>query len=97
MLFPFIISVIIDADAWLIEQAVLWETRSHHECPAELADWAGHSELRKLAPVDLFGMACDYHEQLQRLGREEFAIRYLPTTPRQRKQLEAMKPQLVAA
>lgn len=84
-------------EAWLIEQAVLLETRSHHDCPAELSDWQGHSELRRLAPAALFEMACGYHEQLQELGREEFAIRYLPTTPKQREQLEAMKPQLVAA
>ena len=83
-------------DAWLIEQAVLTETRPHSECPLKLADWKGHSELRRLAPSVLFDMACEYHEQLQELGREEFAIRYLPTTPKQREQLEAMKPQLVA-
>ena len=84
-------------DVWLIEQAVLWETRSSHTCPSDLSDWHGRTELRKLVPAALFEMACGYHEQLQLLGREEFAIRYLPTTPKQREQLEAMKPQLVAA
>ena len=81
----------------MIEQAVLCETRKHWECPDELLEWGGRSELRRLEPEILFSYACGFHKELQRLGREEFAIRYLPTTPKQREQLEAMKPQLVAA
>ena len=84
-------------DAWLVEQALLWETRGHYQCPVRLSEWHGHSELRRLAPEHLFSLACGFHEQLQLLGREEFAIRYLPTTPKQREQLETIKPQLVAA
>ena len=84
-------------DAWLIEQAVLCETRSHYECPAELAEWAGHTELRKLEPEILFGYAIGFHNALQRMGREAFAIQYLPTTPKQREQLLAMQQQFVAA
>ena len=78
-------------DAWLIEQAVLLETRSHHDCPLALSDWPGFSELRKAEPELLFEIACRFHEQLQALGRAEFAIRFVPTTPEQREQLQAMQ------
>ena len=84
-------------DAWLIEQAVLTETRSYKYCPSELVEWGGRTELRRLTPEHLFSLACDFHNALERMGREAFAIQYLPTTPKQRKQLKTMQQQLVAA
>lgn len=78
-------------DAWLIEQAVLWETGKDHFCPDELRDWDGASELRLLTPEAVFDLALAYHSELQELGRIEFAIRHLPVTPKQCEQLMALE------
>lgn len=80
-------------DAWLIEQVVLKETLSAANCPRELMEikWEGYSEVRWLAPDVLFAKALEAHAMWQELGRVEFAIRYLPTTPRERLALRALK------
>ena len=76
-------------DAWLVEQAVLRETRHAASCPALLMDakWEGYSEVRLLEPSALFDLATHLHYELQELGREEFAVRYLVTTPIERQML----------
>ena len=70
-------------DAWLLEQAALCATKYLKDCPAELAEakWAGYTEVRRMSPPAAFKVALDLHEQLQELGRSEFAIRYVPMTP----------------
>jgi len=79
-------------DAWLIEQATLHATKYLAGCPAELADakWEGYTEVRQMEPADAFKIAVDFHSQLQELGREEFAIRFLPMTPAEQRTLTKM-------
>ena len=70
-------------DAWLIEQAALHATKYLASCPAELAEikWAGYTEVRRMGPAAAFKIALDLHDQLQELGRSDFAVRYVPMTP----------------
>lgn len=70
-------------DAWLVEQALLHATKYIAGCPAELADakWGGYTEVRRMSPPAAFKLALDLYDQLQELGRSEFAIRYVPMTP----------------
>lgn len=75
-------------DTWLIEQAVLQATQLMHKIPAGMADWDGASELRQMSCEAVFDQALYYEEQLREMGRERFAIAYLPTTPAQRTELE---------
>ena len=77
-------------EAWLIEQAVLNATRLMTGCPAELSDrkWEGYTEVRRMEPQAAFDMAIEFHDQLQELGRERFAIQHIPMTPGERNALE---------
>lgn len=79
-------------DAWLVEQATLHATKRMAGCPAELANvkWEGYTEVRRMAPAEAFTVVTDLHSQLQELGREEFAIRFLPMTPAERRTLSAV-------
>jgi hypothetical protein len=79
-------------DAWLIEQATLHATKYLAGCPAVLADakWEGYTEVRQMEPAAAFQIALDFHSQLQDLGREEFAIRFLPMTPAEQRALIRM-------
>lgn len=76
-------------DAWLLEQAVLRETRLSASCPTRLEEskWEGFTEVRALESNVLFDLAISLQLLLQELGREEFAIRYLVTSPKQQKEL----------
>lgn len=75
-------------DAWLIEQAVLQSTLDLCVIPEELKDWGGASELRQMTCEEVFKHALYYEEELKEIGRENFAIAYLPMTPSQREELE---------
>jgi hypothetical protein len=79
-------------DSWLIEQAVLKATRVMAECPSALAQakWEGHTEVRRMSCEQLFAKAVEFHSLLQEYGREEFAVRFLTTSPAQRKALYKM-------
>ena len=81
-------------EAWLVEQATLIATTKAKDCPPRLAKtkWEGYREVRKMKPVEIFEIALSLHEELQFLGREEFAVRYLPVTPSERRRLLAAKP-----
>lgn len=70
-------------DTWLIEQAALHATKYLAGCPNELAEvkWAGYTEVRRMGPAAAFKITVDLHEQLQELGRSDFAARYVPMTP----------------
>ena len=76
-------------EAWLIEQAVLINTRTHAGCPRELQDkkWEGYTEVRYQDPNLIFEIALKLLTELEELGRVEFAIRHLPTTPKERRAL----------
>jgi hypothetical protein len=82
-------------EAWLLEQAVLRATRHAASCPNKLLEsrWEGYTEVRKLEPDSLFSLAIELHAELQEMGREEFAVRHLVTTPVQRKSLRLAKGQ----
>jgi hypothetical protein len=43
-----------------------------------------------MEPAAAFQIALDFHSQLQDLGREEFAIRFLPMTPAEQRALAKM-------
>lgn len=77
-------------DAWLLEQAVLSQTRCSASCPTKLEEskWEGFTEVRALESNVLFDLAISLHSLLQEVGREEFAIRYLVTSPKQQKELK---------
>jgi DNA-binding CsgD family transcriptional regulator len=86
-------------DVWLLEQAVLHETRAHRDCPEDLATrrWRGWTEVRKMPADDLCTIAINLHEQLLELGCWEFAARYVPMTAAQRLQCQQRALQEVAA
>lgn len=71
-------------EAWLIEQAILFETKHKLEVPEELEDWAGASELRRAGASEIFEMSVKLHELMRDFGMLEFTCRFLPTTPEQR-------------
>lgn len=71
-------------EAWLIEQAILFETKHKLEIPEALEDWDGASELRRAGASEIFKMGVTLHELMIDIGMAEFACRFLPTTPEQR-------------
>jgi hypothetical protein len=75
-------------EAWLLEQAVLHETRLLASYPPELEGWAGYTELRRIDPDALISIATDLHNQLLDLGRYEFALRFVPMTAEQAQQIK---------
>ena len=74
-------------EVWLIEQAILFETKHKLEIPEELEDWDGASELRRAGASEIFEMGIKLHELMRDIGMAEFACRFLPTTPEQRMKL----------
>ena len=79
-------------DAVLLEQAVLTETRLMAHCPDELVErkWAGSTEVRRMDADALINIAVELHEQFLELGRWEFALRFVPLTRAQVRQIEAL-------
>jgi hypothetical protein len=77
-------------DTWLLEQAVLYETRLLKNCPLALSVrcWHGRTELRRIDPDALISIATDLHNQLLDLGRYEFALRFVPMTAEQAQQIK---------
>jgi len=80
-------------DAWLVEQALLRETRKLATCPTELHEksWKGRSEIRKASPKYLFDLALALHDSLRQLGAATFMLQYLPLYAAQRKALKALQ------
>jgi transposase len=74
------------AEAFFLEQAVLDQTRSLRECPAELVNtqWGGASEVRFMEPGDLCDVAIRLAMQMEEMGVWEFAAAYVPMTAAQR-------------
>jgi hypothetical protein len=70
-------------EAWLLEQAVLADTRPLAAFPADLQGWTGYTELRRIDPDTLINVASALHDQLLDLGRWEFALRFVPMTTQQ--------------
>jgi len=65
---------------WLLVQAVLQETRRHHQRPEQLEEWTGQTEVRRMEPEPLIAVAEFYRQELDDLGMWEFAARYVPIT-----------------
>lgn len=80
-------------EAWLLEQAVLHETRLMTNWPQrmEKAQWAGRTELRRMDPDALLAIATNLHDQLLDLGRIDFALQCVPMTIEQATQFQALR------
>ena len=77
-------------EAWLLEQAFLKETAHLRVTPVGLCEWAGRSEIRDIQESAAIDLAVQLHDQLLELGPKEFALRFIPATPAQRKALVTM-------
>ncbi|MBO8228868.1 hypothetical protein HA150_08140 [Prochlorococcus marinus XMU1414] len=73
-------------EAYFMEEAILRETIFRHQIPEELAEWDGRTEIRKMDPNELINIFDYYLDQLEELGKWEFACLYVPMTEKQRKQ-----------
>jgi predicted SprT family Zn-dependent metalloprotease len=80
-------------EAWLVEQAVLRETRKLAIRPVGLHEknWAGKTEIRKASPEHLFALAVTLHGDLQQLGPVAFMLQYSPLYATQRKALKTLQ------
>lgn len=80
------------ADVYLLEQAVLTETRLLAFCPQELFDkrWPGATEVRRMDADHLIRIASELQEMLLEMGRWEFALQFVPMTEQQREQVESL-------
>ena len=72
------------AEAYFLEQAVLDATRGSAECPADLLDWGGATEIRSMPASDMEPIVLRLADELEELGMWEFAARYVPMTAAQR-------------
>ena len=81
------------ADVYLLEQAVLTETRLLAFCPQGLSDkrWAGATEVRRMDADHLIKIASELHEMPLEMGRWEFALQFAPMTEQQRQQVATLK------
>jgi len=71
-------------EAYFLEQAVLDATRGCAQCPAELADWLGASEVRAMPAEDMLPIVTRLADELEELGVWAFAAAYVPMTAAQR-------------
>lgn len=71
-------------EAWLVEQALLRETRLLWSCPPDLLGWTGSTEIRRQSAETLFSIAIELNDQLQEMGRDKFAIQFVPMRPEHR-------------
>ena len=67
-------------EAFFLEQALLFETQAYADCPVDLIEWAGASEIRAMDPEDLIAIAIQLSESMEELGLWEFAVAYVPMT-----------------
>ena len=72
------------AEAFFLEQAVLDATRGCRDCPADLADWVGASEVRAMPAEDTVPTVLRLAEELEAMGVWAFAAAYVPMTAAQR-------------
>jgi len=72
------------AEAYLLEQAVLDATRGAAECPDDLREWGGASEVRAMPADDLLPIIDRLAGELEAMGPWAFAAAYVPMTTAQR-------------
>ena len=75
-------------DAFLVEEALLKITLNYQKYPRELYKWAGYTEIRKCHPDFLTDTTQLLVDQLNDLGRWEFAANYVPMSTEQREECE---------
>jgi transposase len=85
------------AEALFLEQAVLDATRGCADCPKDLWDWDGNTEVRAMPASDMVPIVLRLADELEELGCWEFAARYVPMTAAQRLQCQQRALQEVAA
>ena len=85
------------AEAYLLEQAVLDATRGSADCPADMTDWIGATEVRAMPASDMEPIVLRLADELEELGLWEFAARYVPMTAAQRATCQQRAMQEVAA
>jgi hypothetical protein len=75
-------------EAYFLEQAVLDATRGYSDCPADLSDWGGASEIRAMPAEDLLPVIDRLATELELMGVWDFAAAYVPMTAAQRAQCQ---------
>jgi hypothetical protein len=85
------------AEAYFLEQAVLDATRGPGQCPEDLFDWVGATEVRAMPASDMLPIVLRLAAELEELGLWEFAARYVPMTAAQRATCQQRALQEVAA
>lgn len=71
-------------EAYFLEQAVLDATRANADCPDDLWEWIGATEVRAMPANEMATTVLRLAEELEALGPWEFAARYVPMTSAQR-------------
>ena len=71
-------------EAYFLEQAVLDATRGSAQCPADLADWGGATEVRAMPAEDMLPIVARLADEMEELGVWAFAAAYVPMTAAQR-------------
>ncbi len=72
------------AEAYFLEQAVLDATRGYSDCPDNLADWIGASEVRAMPAEDLLPIIEHLADEMECMGHWYFAASFVPMTDAQR-------------
>jgi transposase len=85
------------AEAYFLEQAVLDATRGAADCPADLLDWVGATEVRAMPAEDMVPIVLRLADELEELGMWEFAARFVSMTAAQRATCQQRALQEVAA
>jgi hypothetical protein len=78
------------AEAFILEQAVLDQTRGFADCPDDLINqgWAGASEVRAMPAEDMVPIVLRLADELEEMGVWSFAAAYVPMTAAQRMQCQ---------
>jgi hypothetical protein len=72
------------AEAYFLEQAVLDATLSQADCPEDLLDWGGASEVRAMPAEDMLPIVLRLADELEAMGAWAFAAAYVTMTSAQR-------------
>lgn len=72
------------AEAYFLEQAVLYATEDKADCPDELREWLGASEIRAMPAAELEPVALHMLQELEEMGVWAFAAEYVPMAASQR-------------
>lgn len=81
-------------EAYLVEQAILQDKRLVHDCPEEmhLNRWTGWTEVRKCSKDVAKQVVNEYLAELEKIGLNSFAKKYLTLTPAEKALLDKKFP-----